>query len=565
MKAVLVLCLIGSMLSAGVSFGETVRFVGYCGNSGTEAEPVVMGNIAKGDVHGEQSQVGPYYDRERGWLYMSAGDRLNVYALDGRLVKWHDIGPGYFRKSGFSLVRVGERLYFYRNGGMWSVALGAESGSAAESVPCRVKQVEVMSGSAWEGEIALLDREGGMWLWNARTHEARKVGEWADRVWGSMDWNREGVLCFFGGNEVYPFRNGVMGPGKKLISRGIPMINCSFAGDAFFATSYGGSILRLSADGQSLDPGVVWGGAGGHTVGKMEFDSDIGLGSRVTPLGDGFYVLGGANGSMVVLEWDEGSRQFKRIRRIGSVRENPVLNLSQDGIILTGGVTWRWEDAEDAPTYASRKLSGPSLSARVGRDVVTMGISSFWPAIEAGTFDHSFTRPWLRQKGSWNFSDQSVGAACVKGRELYVMDRDGTCRKYALWFDAHRMRLEKEEVVSVKTQRPLRQVTDLTQQSDTRFVLADAGEIVWLKPTEAGLEETSRWEMRFDEPCRIAADEVHIVVSEKVKDRVRLFDGDGREVAQLSVSAPGAVAIHGARLVVHDTRNQRILKFEVGE
>ncbi len=545
------------------------KFVGYCGNSGTAEEPVVFGAFARGDAHRQQTQAGPVYDADTGLLYASAGaERINAYTVDGRMVATYPIPKGYFWCTGDPLVRVGDNLVFRRNKRLWTLPLNATNGTAAVAAACDLAKIRLISSNAQDGELAVLLEDGSLHLWHAAKGTARRIGELqgvdVSRI-VAMDWNAKGALFAFTGDTVYKIVDGKILSGggfpKKVINRGVRMMSVRRSGGAFHATSYSGSMLRLNEETLDLDPGVVFGGSGGHTLSYIYFDHDIGIGGGITHLkGDYFAVMGGL-GPITVIKWNAKTRQFARVRRIGALTERRAVNLSKDGDILVGNIGWKWNDREDAPTHTSRTVNGEA-TARVGNEVLAVGLWANMPAIEIGAFEEVGKRPSIRQRGFAKFSDALVGAAVVGKSRLYTLDRDGACRTYRFGYDAHRMWIDGETNVVLKLTKSGKAFSGMTQMNDEAFVIACDGEIVLAKPNGEVVQEVSRFGEEFAPTCRIAADANYVLVSEKEKNRVTVLTAKGDVVHRFDVTAPGAVAINGDRLVIHDTAAQRILKYE---
>ncbi len=547
----------------------TPRFVGYAGNSGSTDRPVLLGPFERGDPHGQQTQTGPYFDEQTGLLYMSsARNRLTAYALDGRVEANYTIPSGYFTHTGDPLVRMGDNLIFRRNKVLWQLPLNAPDGTAATKAPCKLTKIRLISSSTKDGELAVLLEDKTLHLWKAETGESRELGVLDVPNPLNLVWNASGDLYAFEARTVHRLEGAksVTADGfpKLLIPRGVPMFAAYLTGNGLFTGSFSGSLLRLNPETLDLDPGVVFGGAGGHTFVYMFNDSEITMAGGITWLKGDYYAVGGWKGVIKIMKWNAEQRKFERVRRIGALPESRVLELGDDGTIMSGNVGFLWNDPENAVINTSWKLGDPRASARVGKDVMRLGISAFWSAIEAGPFPETGRRPMSRVKDKWNFT-RAVGAASGEQGRFYVLDADGACRRYAEYHNPHRIGLEFKTNVVVSVAKPFQKASAFTAMNEKTFVLAAEGRIALVQPDDAGLrlEETAVVGTGFDPACRISAHRDRIAVAEKAKNRVTILSRTGETLATIAVSAPGPVAINANRLVVHDTLHQRLVKYEL--
>ncbi len=574
-----IICLLtvvgSSMLGVAASQLSTLnsqlfpRLVGVLGNSGTREKPVLFGDVVRGD----QSQTGPVYDAERGVLYQSVGaERMNVYTLDGRLEATYAIPKGFFRVRNDPLVRVGDRLHFRRNREVWTLPLNAPDGTAATKANCPLAKVKLLSSSARNGEIAVLLEDNTLHLWNVATGTTRQIGADLPNYTNILDWNPDGDLFAVREHTVYKIANGksVTADGfpKRIIDRGVSINAGGMTGGALWATGQNGTLMRFDAKTCNPSPGVTFGGRGGHTLNYNFGDDDLGGGSGVAHLSGDYYAVGASRGAIVIFKWDPLTRQCTRVRRIGALPDVPLLGLSSDGNVEVGGFVWRWTDGEDAPIHSSWRLRAREVaaSARVGDGTSSLRLGSVWhngdPIVEIGVFSETGKNRPCRADKFWGSFKNVVGVAATKNR-AFVMDRDGTLRVFRYRFDRHNFDFIAEKSPRLVLAKPLAgAVTGFAHLDAARFVLAAGGELVFVAPTDDGLKEVARAEIRFSPDCRLAADERHVVVSEQGKDRVTILSRDGKTVATIAVAAPGAVAVNGNRLVVHETAAQRVLKYE---
>lgn len=542
---------------------ETLKaeFVGVVGNSGTEEKPVQMGPYEVGG----QSQAGPYFDEATGLLYETAGSqRLNVLGLDGVVRRSYRIPAGKFATRGESLVRVGESLYFRRNERLWRVGVSEADGAEAERAACELEGIRMLSSSARDGEIALWLKDQTLWLWNAETGKARKLGALELRL-ESLDWNRSGTLFAFTQDTVYKLEEGSIvtqdGFPKKVIGRGVPLARGCFTGGAYYAVSHSGSVLRLNEETLEPDPGVVFGGAGGHTLMAVFIDRDIDNGSGVVHVGEDLFAVGGASGVVTLLRWNAREEKLERVRRLGSIPEVPTLELSREGIIHAGRVGFAWNADAQAPCVTSWNV-GARVSARFGEDRCLRLGKNAYGAVEAGPLEAVMRRPYIHKREMDDFSS-AVGVAIREDREAYVLWPTGIVKRYRFSCGVAQLMFEAAGEVSLRLSEPCEMFSGFVHVDDEAFLLIAGGRIVQVEPRGEDLVEVGRWDETFSQDIRMACDGEHVAIAEPSENRVRVFTRAGKEVGRVAVSSPGAVAIRGRNLVVFELDPQRVAKYRL--
>lgn len=544
-----------------------LKFAGYAGNSGTEERPVLFGPKLRGDGHGNQTQSGPCFDPETGKLYLSArSDRINAYSLDGRLEASYPIPKGYFQISGDPLVRCGGNLYFRRGKRLWELPLNAPDGTKAIPAKGKTGRIRLISSSSRNGRIAVLQEDGTLSLYNPADGKAEVTGSLGKLAPTCMDWNSDGNFFAVCGKVVHKIVDGKSVTDgewpKKIIDRGHPVFSGRFTGGAFFGGSWNSTLIRLNEKTMELDPGVVFGGKGGHILGYLFSDREIGTAGGIAGVLPGIYAVGGSSGVTVLMKWNAQSRQLERIRRIGALPDCPVLELDGTGTILAGGVGFNWNDPENAPILTSYDLE-PQTAVRVGlNEVVIAGTQAGQFAVLAGSFQEKGKRPVIRTDKFGKFPNLVGAAVRNNRRRLLLLNTDGSMKQFDLFFNLHTISLKPLDDPKLETASPVKAFSSSAQLDDETLAVAADGEILVLKADGADWKEVSRWEHKFEPGCRIAADGGKICIAEKGKNLVSLYSVDGGKLlAKLSVSAPGAVALNGGKLAVHDTKNQRINKY----
>lgn len=577
--------LIGLMASLmGVmSYGLTVEFVGYLGNSGTEECPVKLGPFDVGDRSGSQTQAGPYYDAERGLLYASAGsERLNAYTVDGRLAASYTIPVGYFDTYAAVLVRSGETLFFIRRAGhrrpgtIWQLPLNAPDGTAATKANCDIVGPAVLSGHAnAAGEIVVSTDEKKLYVWNPVTGESRQIGD-VEAVKPfpiSIDWNSKGELIVTSLWKAYKYVDGKSveedGFPKDVVGRGVAPCNGIFHDGSWWAGA-GCTVLRFN-EAMEMDPGVVFSGAGTPTLAYLYRDQDIGSAGGVAHLGNDTIAVSGKYGSITIFEWNPVMRTCERLRRIGAIPETPCLALSEDGTIQVKDVAYLWSDPENAFTHTSWIHEGALYSTRLdGERAVRFYQSDRTGAgIAAGPFrEVPNYRDYRSQKEFGDFST-IVGALVVGNADkamVYPFMKDGTCFRFDVRNKARNFPVERLSDAVVTLSKPaVGEYTGAVSLEGSHCVLVAGGEIILADVDGETIVERKRLTKTVSAENRVAGDKERFAISEKTENRVTIFSAEGDVLAIVTVPSPGAVALCGSRMVVLDTENQRLVKYVLKE
>lgn len=563
------------------TLGLTPHFVGCIGNSGTHERPVLMGPYEAGDVTRSQTQAGPVYIPETGILYATAGaERLNAYRINGELVASYGIPKGFFNTLSPCLIRAGDALYFVRHfgwarpGSLWKLPIGAPDGSTAERVDLPIKSIGLISKRVYQDELAIVSAspEYKLYFWNIKTGVLRESGnlQQVKPFVIAMDWNSKGELFAISYDKIYKLADGQLqeGTGYPKTYIGQRMVsprNCFFLDGALWGVA-GSTLLRFNEATFEPDPGVAFSGRGRPTLSYIFYDNDIGDAGGIASLGNSYYAVTGRLGSIILFHWDEETRTCERVRRIGSIPEHGSFVLSRDGVILVGDVGYLWDDSETAVTHTSW-LYPAEYSTRLGEDAVRF--SAPWRGRP-----HSFVAfgPFRECQSNRNGSSDHgrladftklVGAATKGDSEVYTLNSDGVAGRFIIRAKQP-FSLTWEGDVALKFRAPIKgEFSSFETVSDTVSVLACGGHVILMQPEGAELREVRRFPWNFEPGCLLSGDGQWVVVSEKQKNLVTIFSLEGTALARISVEAPGRVSLCGTRLIVHDTKNQRILKYEL--
>jgi len=295
-------------------------------------------------------------------------------------------------------------------------------------------------------------------------------------------------------------------------------------------------------------------------------DVEIGTAGGIAEISPGIYAAGGSSGVIVLMKWNSSDNKLERIRRIGALPSCPVLELDGAGTILAGNVGFRWNDPENAPILTGFRIGTPRGAARAGADEVVL-VGEMWKqfAVSAGSFQEKGRRPEIRS-AKIGMQPNLSGAVVRNGRRrLLLLNMDGSMKDFDLYFNTHTLSLKPLADPKLETASPVERFSGMVLLDNDTLAVAGDGKILVLKAAGPDWKEASRWPHAFESGCRIAADGGKICVSEKGKNLVSLYSVDGKLLTKTAVSAPGAVALNGKKMVVYDTKNQRINKYILEE
>lgn len=571
------LFILAGCLSAGLFAGE-LKFTGYSGNSGTAERPVRFGKAQRGDGHGNQTQCLPVYDPASGRIYMSAGEgTLNAYTLDGRLAASYEIPKGYFSVNGDPLTRCGEKLYFRRGPRIWELPLNAPDGAKAvrsnhplTASGAAKNGVRLISSSSRNGRIAVLRKNGALSLYDPVSGREENAGtlENAARI-NVLDWNEDGELFAIIGKTAHKLENGRFVKDsewpKTVIGRAHPVMNGRFIGGHFYGSGWGGTVTRLNGKTLEADPGVILGGRSGYFIGYVFVDPELEIPAGTAEISPGIFAVGGKQGAIVLAKWNRDTGKLERLRRIGAVPDVKTLELDSAGRMLAGGVIRGWNDSELAPSSGGAGVE-PLASARFGADDIIV-FGSRWNqfAVSAGALADG-KRPALMRKEIKPFSSPAGAAVYRNNRNLtaLLLDFSGKTIAGELYYNENRIQFKRIPDVRLKTSAPVSSYSGLAMPDAETLLAAADGGIVVFKPDGSDWKEVSRWTLKFEPGCRIAADGGRVCISEKGKNLLSVYSPDGKTLlAKTAVPSPGAVALNGRRVAVHESDHQRISKYEL--
>ena len=554
----------GVWLAAAAS-AQTLICEGVLGNSGVEGAHLVRFNPQPA------SGIGVVLDRH-GTLWDRAGNAtLNRYAPDGRLLAQYTIPAGSNRDRD-QIALAGDTVVLLVGGKLLTLAIAAPAGTAATplEVPAACLSPSAHGGrvaAVSEGKVVLVDIPGG-----ATTPVTDGEAQWIElgpdgAVYATRDWTMHKFVAGQAADAGWPRRC----PGERP----------QRLGESWFCHAWHGTVKRFTADLEP-DPGVVLGGASGSFIGHLDENAELVNGRGLAQVTDRLYAVSGLDGILHLMEWDGTTRQMTLIRRLGAVTACSGLGLDCDGRVFYRAGSWEWSDRPDTPLRFG--VNGPEAPG-VGQPVMLDGRILCAPAFLWGQ-PSFYSGPLDRHVRAERIGDSCalrrgfVGSATylADGRRLLlVVDTKGAGQAFRIGADG-RYAGEAGEV-RLETATPLEGWTSLGMTADGALLAAAAGQVVVLNRDGANWREARRWaswgtepEARFGPTVYLHTDGGRLWVADTDRHRILVFpEGGGVPVASFghtdrpgtdlaSLSAPAVIAACGARAVVHDRDNQRLLK-----
>lgn len=530
--------------------------------------------------------IGVVYDRF-GSLWSGAGQGgLNRYALDGRLLARYPIPRGSAGSADQDhLTAVGDLLVLKLNGALYTLPVDATPGTAPR--PLKVEASRLSFGSR-DGWLAA-SRGKDLFLVRAGTGETRPFATLdVEPTWLEMgpdgavypvttvsdDWR---VRRLVGGREA-------AGAGRK----GPPGERPQLVDSSWFGHSWSGTIRRFDA-GLEPAPGVVLGGASGSFIGHLDMNPEVENGRGLAKVRDGLYAVSGFGGVVHLLAWDDRASRFEIVRRIGSVPRCRGLGLDRAGNVWWFAGSWRWGDSPVTPLRNGIEPPPSGEAPGSGQAVMLDGdrmLAPGWkwgkPAFFHGDLAHELAAD--RVEAGCALQAEPAGAAVYRqaGESvLLVVDGAGAARGFKVSGDDGRY-LGELGPVALRTESPLKRWTTLAMIGPDTLLAAADGFVVEFARAGAGWQESRRWRAwgpgpadSFGATIFIAADSGRLWVSDRDRHRVLGFhprggaplaafghaDAPGDDLD--SLSHPEAIAARGARVVVFDGGNQRLVKLGV--
>ncbi len=551
-------------------FAASLTCDGVLGNSGEQGPALVRfaDEPAKG--------MGAAFDRFGGLWDRGGAGTLNRYALDGRLLGTYRISKEV--SDGDELTLVGDTLVLLIRNALFTLSVTAPAGSEAQPLNVSADAISTHANGTQlamhsKDEVFLFDIETGAKHPVTTVHGA-----------GEVELGPDGAVYVTTGDRLRKFINGAeIADGWP---KGRPGDRAQLLDDHWFGHVWHTTIRRFTA---TMDPapGVVLGGSSGSFIGHLDQNADLFIGRGMAKLRDNLFAVSSVNGSPQLLEWQDDRQQFEIFRRIGCVPYCHGLALDRAGNIWHLAGTWRWDDGPASPMRLG--INPPDFpgigQAVVLNDDTMIAPGNLWgkPAIVSGKLTKEAQVQRIEKATTLPLQD-TRGSAVYRRDDrllLLVLDAAGEALSFNLSTDGRYM--SDAGSVTLKTSAPVRTWTALAVRDENTLLAAADGWVIEFAPDGAAdWIETRRWNSwgatageKFGEAISLASDAGRLWVADTHRQRVLCFDlGTGKALATFgtadqpgddlsTLNAPETIAARGARAVVYDRGNQRLMKLRL--
>jgi hypothetical protein len=548
------------------AWSETLVCDGVLGNSGEQGKDLVRfgAEPARG--------MGVACDRF-GSLWDRAGKgTLDRYAADGRMLGQYRIAGAVDNRD--QLTLAGDTLTLLLGSRLYALPVTAAPGAEAKDLHLEARCI---SFGSWQGAIAAAQGEE-LVLLDPANGAVKPVARLRDVE--AVELGPDGTLYAVAGGKVHRYAGGAESADgwPRALSGDRPQLLAGW----WYTSGWHGTIRRYDA-GLDPAPGVVMGGASGSFIGHLDQNAELFNCRGLARLGGDLYALSGLGGVLQLATWHGERQQLEVVRRISAVQDCVALGLDADGAVYHRCGAWDWNSRPDAPLR-----SGVNPPEELGQATMLendrMVVPGFlWgkPSFYHGKLDGEVAIDRI-EKGCALRHD-SVGSAVYRDGDktvLLVVGATGAAQAFAI--DAEgRYRGDLGEV-TLATATPVARWTSLAMRDAATLLAGGDGAVIEFARDGGGWREKRRWnswgtgpDEHFGARVHLAADARTLAVADRERQRVLCFDpAGGRPRAAFghvdaagddlgALAAPATLAVRGARLVVFDGGNQRLLKLRM--
>lgn len=366
----------------------------------------------------------------------------------------------------------------------------------------------------------------------------------------------------------------------------------SLAGGALWESAWYGFLARLDLEARGAPGRIIeWHHELNYPTQVLGLlDADVAAQRPVdpvlitTPMPDAFYFA----------EWDRSERQLRLTRRIGCLPVISSVGLSSDGWVTASTARtqlwWRWDDGPDAPPRKAELHVAVTPLFFNEQRAFALGAQYHLTDLRNNSPVPIVFNPRLGDRneaqrvGERVPMKQPVGLSVQvtpgKPNAMVFVTDVGTKQIWRtdFWLPELKPNGDKWQPVKIDGEQLL-DPTDVVALTDGRLLVADAGRVLLLEPQGEGYRAAWRFErwggapdQHFGKRLRLAVDGAWMLVSDTSRHRAIWLDWAERRVIGQSgetdtpgddaqhLNLPSQVALRGARAVVADAENQRILK-----
>ena len=559
------------LASGALSWGAALQLESILGNSGEPNRPVKFGDTTNLRNVG----IGTVYDAERGLLFERVGRKqLNAYTLDGRLYATYVL-PGSASHLD-AMVRAGDYLVMLLQNRLYRLKLGSAEGAAAEPIPGELKEPVALSASARDGKLAVLTKPGKLFLLDPASGKTEPFGDLGREIWCSgLDFDDRGDLYVMFDRSAHRVENGKLlqnelWPRRYIGDREGGADRARFLDGAWLGGAWHGTVKRFNREFEPA-PGVVLGGGSGHFIGYVSCNYDAENSPGIALVKPGLFAISGMNGVIQLAEYQPQLKRLKLLRRIGAFPDGQTLAIDSSGRVLARQFIWNPGRDAQSPADGSVVFSGTGPAAYFDADTV------LYPCNIYGGFGLALGKLDDRElvcgnAGALKLPENLVGLALYRAREdgtgewnLLALGADGKATLSEVAQDRNSTWRKDLGEVKLITARPVSRYTGLTGAGPQKLYAAGDGRIIEFTRAGNNWQEVRRFGNDLGPELKIAWSNGKLAVSDPAKQRIRVLDEKGNQLASTRLETPGNLAFNGTTLVVHDPANQRLLKLKLEE
>ena len=587
--------------SASFAAGETtLRAVGVIGNTGEQGKSLLQ-QTANLDYrgHGNALGCGVALDGE-GTLWTRLDDGvITRLSLDGRQLARF---PAPASVSGWdAIICVGPRILLLSSGELLTLPVSAAPGTAFKPLAAKLRAI---SHTPVKGRIAAITEDSKIVWLNPANGSTEPIVSLPDAWMIETD----GADSVFVGTRASSQANGQVHKfigGKETTAEGwpkdfevprrgiaaVPSVLQWYEGGFFYGRP--GSVSRLNA-GLTASPGTILGFQGNTVIGiGADWRTELGAARSVTRIRDGLFVIGGGWGQPFFAEWPDINKSMHLLSWFTARPGCKALSIDADGNVFVDRLVYPWTATPDSfpvelqgSGFASQiARAGPRLMVRMDR--WSHGGNSWALPVYSGDRmqNMDFLNADKLDPAQWwsvaNKNSSMVFPSAIYKRGdglVFLTLADAAGGRSLLLHDNGRYR-STGGAVAFKTSKPGEILTSLAMKDDQTLLAALDGYVVEFAPAGDDWQETRRWNSwgtgpaeHFGANVSIAVDGTRLMVSGTDRHRVLCFSTAGGKLeAQfgktdkpgadlVSLNTPGHIAICGARSVVFDSGNQRLIR-----
>lgn len=553
-----------------------LRCEGVLGNSGEQGGTLVRFSPSRS--RDQRDGLGIVCDRF-GTLWDRGGlDQLNRYALDGRLLESVKLPSKQATHLDASCLVGDNTLLLLLKEDLWRLDVAAP---APEPEKCAVR-IRAMARTAFGGRVlVLLSGEKPQVALYSPSSDTTEILPWPPVSEGlpGVAVDPEGVPLVIDRKttNVYAF-TGEKWQERGRFAEGVPQT----VDGCYWTGQWHGTVKRFNAAFEP-DPGVVLGGASGSFIGHLEGNYELSAPTAIASVGSAMYALGGMGGVAHLAKWNISTRRLELVRRIGALHDiRGHLAIDAAGRVRLPFGFWQWSDGPASPVGLSTGLAGNGQVAvfENGAFFSSAFVYGTTPAAAWGSFDAE------AKSTSGQYMKEAEFPGNVRG--CVALRREKGMRTLRLMADLKLLETRHDstgkpvaDVASGKLQvaAAITNATSLASLSDGRVLVAADGFIIEIARVEnsGDWKERQRWksigDLQLGGDVTLTADGKQVWISDTENHRVlcaeesltttlAAFGGErGDDLSHCD--RPTTLAASGARAVVYDAGNQRLLKLEL--